>query len=111
MFPIEKYKFYTDGTQHVYAVSTYAGKVVRGSASCDPKDEFSLEKGKELAAARCALKIANKRLKRASQKEEEAYSALIAADNHHHNMEVYLCDAYNEKTEAEDYIQKVLSQL
>lgn len=30
MYPIEKYKFYTNGSR-VIAVSTYAGKTVRGS--------------------------------------------------------------------------------
>ena len=60
-----KYNFYTDGKTKVVAVSTYAGKVVRGVAKCDVNDTFSLEKGKELAAARCNEKIAKKRFIRA----------------------------------------------
>ena len=60
-----KYSFYTDGKTKVVAVSTYAGKVVRGVAKCDVNDTFSLEKGKELAAARCNEKIAKKRFTRA----------------------------------------------
>ena len=60
-----KYSFYTDGKTKVIAVSTYAGKVVRGVAKCDINDTFSFEKGKELAAARCNEKIAKKRFARA----------------------------------------------
>ena len=56
MYPIEKYRYFTNGSK-VVAVSTYAGKTVRGVANCDPNDEFSLEKGKELAAARSALHV------------------------------------------------------
>ena len=44
MYPIEKYKFYTNGSR-VIAVSTYAGKTVRGVAVCHAGDAFSLEKG------------------------------------------------------------------
>ena len=62
-----KYSFYTDGKTKVVAVSTYAGKVVRGVAKCDANDTFSLKKGKELAAARCNEKIAKKRLARAQK--------------------------------------------
>lgn len=47
MYPTEKYRYYTNG-RRVIAVSTYAGKTVRGVATCDPSDEFSMEKGKEL---------------------------------------------------------------
>lgn len=66
-----KYSFYTDGKTKVIAVSTYAGKAVRGVAKCDINDTFSLENGKELAAARCNEKIAKKRLTRAENKRRE----------------------------------------
>ena len=55
-----KYSFYTDGKTKVIAVSTYAGKVIRGVAKCDVNDTFSLEKGKKLAAARYNKKITKK---------------------------------------------------
>ena len=35
MYPTEKYRYYTNG-RRVIAVSTYAGKTVRGVATCDP---------------------------------------------------------------------------
>ena len=62
-----KYNFYTDGKTKVVAVSTYAGKTVRGVAKCDVDDTFSFEKGKELAAARCNEKVAKKRFARAQK--------------------------------------------
>ena len=60
------YKFYeynhlrTDGTTslRIAAVSSFAGKPVKGYADCHPNDEFDREYGYALAAARCAEKIA-----------------------------------------------------
>ena len=56
----------------VIAVSSFAGQTVRGVAKCNPADEFDAEKGAALAAARCGLKIAQKRTKRAYAKVDEA---------------------------------------
>lgn len=110
MYPIEKYRYYTNG-QRVIAVSTYAGKTVRGVAACDPNDTFSMEKGKELAAARCAVKIANKRLARAQRKEAEASEALTAAEIHMDKMTNYCSDAWDEKFEAEENLKEILNSL
>ena len=49
----------------VVALSSFAGQVVRGVARCAPNDAFNVEAGKKLAEARCAAKIAHKRLQRA----------------------------------------------
>ena len=76
MYPIEKYQFKTyeqknsDGTKSivVVALSTYAGKIVKGVAKCREGDSFNLEAGKRLAAARCDLKVCMKRKNRALQK-------------------------------------------
>ena len=59
---IPRYRYYTNGKDTVVAVSTYAGETVRGVAKCAPEDEFDLAKGKKLAAARCAKKVAKKRV-------------------------------------------------
>lgn len=110
MYPTEKYRYSTNG-RRVIAVSTYAGKTVRGVATCDPSDEFSMEKGKELAAARCALKIAYKRYDRATRKTKEAYEACRAAEAHHEKMYNYLIDSEARVTEAEDYLAEILNDL
>lgn len=110
MYPIEKYKFYTNGSR-VIAVSTYAGKTVRGVAVCHAGDAFSLEKGKKLAALRCAEKIAKKRVARAKRKFREAEAAVDAAEAYAEKMEVYVDDAYDELAEIEDTIEELLEDM
>lgn len=110
-YPIEKYKYYVDNKGKVIAVSSYAGKTIRGVAKCDPKDEFSLEKGKRLAAARCALKIADKRVARANHKLAEAEDMLEIAYKRRDKMDDYVADAYDAKYGAEDALNMVLEEL
>lgn len=106
MFPVEKYKYFVNEKKHdVIAVSTYAGKTVKGVAKCDPRDEFDIQKGKDLAAARCAEKIANKRVARATKKVAEAEAQLIAAQKHFKRMNEYLSDS---KEEAKDALIRIL---
>lgn len=100
MYPLEKYRFYTNGKK-VFAVSTYAGKEVRGVASCHPNDTFDLQYGKALAAARCEAKVAQKRLKRAQQKKSEALNIALAAEEHYTRMQSYYNDAYKAKRLAD----------
>ena len=62
-----EYKYKIDEEKRtIVAMSTFAGKVVTGVARCAPSDEFNIDAGKKLAAARCSVKIAEKRMKRAS---------------------------------------------
>ena len=61
------YKIYHHDNE-VIAVSTFAKRMVRGVAKCDPRDEFDHKKGEALAIARCDLKVAEKRIKRADEK-------------------------------------------
>lgn len=70
-YPLEKYRYYVNGNR-VIAVSTFAGKTVRGVAVCADEDNFDLEKGKRIAAARCNAKIAAKRAQRAWNKYQKA---------------------------------------
>ena len=95
------YKFYqynrqrADGTTNVriVAVSSFAGKPVKGYADLHPHDEFDLEYGQALAAARCAEKIAAKRCKRAYTKVDEAKEQVAAAMAHLEKMMKYEADA------------------
>ncbi len=115
MYPIEKYRYYTtktaDGSQKVIAVSTYAGKTVRGVAICHPSDTFDPQKGKEIAAARCAAKIAAKRFARAQQKEIEAYKAWKVAEKRLDNMDDYVNDARDAFYDAEGRVVELLAEL
>ena len=63
-----EYKYKIDEAKRtIVAMSTFAGKTVVGVAHCDPRDEFNVETGKKIAAARCSVKIAEKRMKRAKE--------------------------------------------
>ena len=95
------YKFYeyehlrADGTTslRITAVSSFAGKPVKGHADCHPNDEFDREYGQALAAARCAEKIAVKRCNRAYNKVDEAKALVNAAMAHLQKMMQYEADA------------------
>lgn len=63
----------------IVAVSKFAGQTVKGYADCREGDVFDLEYGMNLAAARCAEKIAAKRCKRAYSKVDEAKAEMDAA--------------------------------
>jgi hypothetical protein len=61
-----EYKYKIDEEHKtVVALSSFAGRTVVGVAKCSPEDTFDVDAGKKLAAARCALKVAEKRMKRA----------------------------------------------
>ena len=100
MYPMEKYKYYTTNNK-VIAVSTYAGKTVRGVAKCDPRDTFDLEKGKVLAAKRCNEKVAKRRYARAQKRVKEAAQDLKTAQSHYHKMLQYMNDAHDAYGQAE----------
>lgn len=112
MYPIEKYRYHEtttkDGRKKIIAISTYAGKTVRGVAICDKNDEFSMNKGKELAAARCALKIAEKRVQRAIAKTDEAENMLYEARNYLDRMDDYLNDSVADRDAAETHLMSLI---
>lgn len=115
-YPIEKYVYHiarkADGTPYqVIAVSTYAGKTVRGVAKCDSRDEFSIEKGKRLAAARCGLKVAEKRAKRAAKKYNEAIESTIQQKRYEERMLNYNIDANNELLMAREELNNILAEM
>ena len=95
------YQFYqfdhkrADGTTciRIVAVSSFAGKPVKAHADCHPNDEFDLDYGMALAAARCGEKIAAKRCKRAYNKVDEAQAMVNAALAHLQKMMKYEADA------------------
>ena len=105
-YPIDKYRFYDAGSK-IIAVSTYAGKQVRGVAICHPDDKFDIETGKKIAAAKCNEKVAMKRVARANMKVKQAQADFEKAQKHLENMKQYLNDAviaYNDAGIATDRI-------
>lgn len=94
---VNRYDYYTDGEQHkIIAVSSFAGKKVRGVAKCSPEDKYDPNIGMDLATLRCNVKIASKRLARAEQKKYEAYEAFADAAQHYDAMSNYWSDAVRE---------------
>lgn len=72
-----EYKYKIDENKRtIVAMSTFAGRTVVGVARCSAADEFNIETGKKIAAARCSVKIAEKRVKRAELCHEIAVEAM-----------------------------------
>ena len=112
---LAKYTFVThtrkDGRVEVIAISTFAGKPVRGKAICAESDTFDYQKGMELAAARCNEKIAVKRYKRAKQKIAEAEKAVADATKFYDAMRHYRDDAYHAMIQAGSFTNKLEDEL
>ena len=113
---ISKYKFVTHtskehGSKQITAISTYAGRIVKGYAKCDPRDNYTEANGMELAAARCGVKIAEKRYHRALAKRDEAVLEVQRALAHMHKMEDYVAGASEKFQQAEDDLAEILSTL
>lgn len=104
------YQFYRKGNT-IIAVSTYAGKTVKGYAKCAPGDEFDEWHGKVLAAARCNEKVAQKRATRAEKKSCEAYKALIEAYRHDTAMMQYNVESAHAYAEAINFRKQIEAEL
>ena len=88
-----KYKFVVTDKK-VIAISTFAKQHVRGVAVCAPDDKFDEETGKKLARLRCAAKIAEKRLKEATNWFEYCSQMLSYWKDEHDNSNNYASDAF-----------------
>jgi cob(I)alamin adenosyltransferase len=115
MVDMSKYKFFhftnKEGQNVISAVSTYAGKTVKGYAKCDPRDSFSQENGEKLAAARCNARVAGKRAQRARKKLAESVIQLKQAQDYYNRMNSYYNDSAKALEEAEAEVQNIVSNL
>lgn len=114
-YSLDKYKFYeyndAQGKKTVSAVSTYAGRTVKGYAKCDPKDSFDSNKGKKLAAARCNQKVSRKRLNRAAKKYMEAARAADEAAAFFDKMKSYYMDSVDALDQATMEVNSLLENM
>ena len=94
-----KYEFVVTANK-VIALSSFAGRTVRGIAKCHPNDTFDVEYGKRLAAARCNEKIARKRYTRALNRYHECDARLTALTDEFQETCDYFTDAYRRWQEA-----------
>lgn len=97
---MSRYRTYTDNKGKVVVVSSYAGKNVRGVAKCHPSDTFNATKGVEIAQARCDMRIAEKRVKRAKEKYNEAVAAFNKASKDFDKAAEYVLHAEQLAVEA-----------
>ena len=88
-FEGHKYRIYANTTSptglKVIAVSSFAGKTVKGIAKCAPEDTPDLETGIMLAILRCNAKIAYKKVNRIAKRYEDARKQV---DEAHDNFKV-----------------------
>ena len=105
-----KYRFYDNGNK-VIAVSSYAGRQVRGVAKCDPRDSFDKEKGMQLAEARCNLKVAEKRAVRSEVQYKKAIVALGQAERRLNDMKNYFDDSHEKLEVAKTTLNNLLSTM
>ena len=121
MIDVSKYTF-TEGysknretgekdIKKIVALASYAGKPVRGIAKLNPGDEYSLSEGMELAAARCNVKIADKRQARAHQKYHEAMEQLQEAQQYFKAMSEYYVDSVQAAKVARAELDEILNTL
>lgn len=110
-FPKGKYKIFKGKDNKVIAVSTYAGKTVRGVSKCDPRDSFDQTFGEDLAIARCSYKIAKKRAKRAKTEQAKAVKEVDAAMRKIQKMNKYVMDAENEVRIAAEVINDLMKNV
>lgn len=109
-FPYDKYKYFVNGNK-IIAISTYAGKTVRGVATCHPEDDFDIETGKKLAAMRCDLKVREKRWKAANRKAEEKWEAFRRAEDASDEADIFLDESYNDWEKAKHDYQIFMNSL
>ena len=96
----------------VIALSTYAGKTVKGVAKCHLHDieNYTLGDGMELAAARCGVNVAEKRVKRAIDKMAEALNVLNEAEIYYRKMCEYMKNSRADLEEAKTHLDEVESK-
>jgi hypothetical protein len=115
-YPISKYKIVKcthpeTKSPQIVAISTYAGKWVKGRATCHSDDTFNEEKGTELAVARCAHSVAKKRRAYAREKMNKAALHLLEAQKYYEKMNLYYADACAEVEEAATDVSAILAEM
>ena len=105
----EHYNYRINGHM-VSAGAKFAGNWVWGHAYCHEADEFDEDFGKNLAAARCNVKIAELRWKRAKKRYEETRRAVAEAHVAFDEACDYLTNSYDRRRAARDRVIDLLAQ-
>lgn len=104
------YKYYTDNKSIVVALSSYAGKPVKGVAKCNPDDQFDLDDGKALAAARCNEKVAKLRYERARKQYIALGEALETLEQKMKDAFDYFYDSDKAYQDARNHVKNLESR-
>ena len=111
----DRYKIYSytrkDGVKEIVALSTYAGKKVKGKAVCDPTDEYNENVGKELAKLRCAVKVDAKRVRRAIEERNELLRIQANIEKLIQKNKKYLVDSLKREEEDNARLNDLLDEL
>ena len=105
-----RYKIYESGNK-VIAVSSFAGKAVRGIAKCDPSDTFSPEIGRQLAEARCNVNVADKRERYAADRLKDAIAWYNEASAYMQKQLARFGDATKKHEEAKASLAAILETI
>ena len=111
MFPYEKYRYFSNNKDLVIAEQTYAGKKYRGAAKLGESDSFDLESGKDLAAARCDVKICRQRYMQAKDKYNTLRDLVETLVNLTKEADSYLYDSEEEYKKAKMRLEEIENRL
>lgn len=106
-----KYKVFTNNKDLVKVGSTYAGKPVWGIAKCSENDTFDFARGYAIAKARCDMKVAMKREKRARKQFQEAKEIEEMLMDYIEEKISYYADARSALTLAQSHLTQVLENV
>ena len=104
---MNKYHFIVTDNK-VICLSSYMGRRVRGIAKCSPNDTFDVEFGKQLARARCDVKVMQKRHQRALALWDEADNRLYEAEEYMDKIDDYLYHAGDDYENAVNELNELL---
>ena len=105
-----KYKFIHNDRETI-CISSYAKRTVKGIAKASTEDVYDKEKGELLAKARCDYKVAQKRVKNATARLQEAEEILDAVTSYYEKMGHYYDDAITERTVAKNSLESLLETM
>ena len=92
----------------ILAISTYAGRTVKGTSKCSPDDSFNAELGETIAAARCNVKVAKRRMRAAERKYAEAVKCAAEAQAQANKIKRIMDETATALSFAESELNEVL---
>lgn len=109
-FPLDHYKYFSNPlTGTIYAVTRYAGKVVRAKAKCHIDDIPDATIGRTLAGMRCGCKVNERRLRFAKARVQQAKDEFLRAERNYHKQLQIFAEIeethYNDKQALKDYLR------